>query len=246
MGTIVIAHRIFPDWPIVVAANRHEKFGRPSTGWEHHPTEAYVFAPRDLVHKGTWIGINKKYGTLVAITNNAIPEMKGKKSRGQLALGCLSLPSVASMPTFDVTSKFKANYNGFHLVLLDQQCGMMTGNYRQNVLTAIAPDPGLHVVTERGFTKGHCGRANVIENVFSATVKNITNPHEHPEAFDLLLNFHVDGSPKNDCCVHDHNEPHKTISSSLIFIGKQGAIVYERNGFACVKPFNKKHEIKLG
>ena len=66
--TLVFAWQVFPDAPVVAAANRDELLDRPSEPPSVIEEEPGVVAPRDAEAGGTWIGYNE-HGVLVAITN---------------------------------------------------------------------------------------------------------------------------------------------------------------------------------
>jgi len=66
--TLVFAWQVFPDAPVVAAANRDEALDRPSTPPEVIEDSPRIVAPRDEEAGGTWIGYNEA-GVFVAITN---------------------------------------------------------------------------------------------------------------------------------------------------------------------------------
>ncbi|MCO6512231.1 MAG: NRDE family protein [Aridibacter famidurans] len=70
--------------PLTLLANRDEFYERPTkeAGW--WPDEPDVFAGRDLVGGGTWLGISKN-GKIAAVTNYREPgQERGELSRGAL------------------------------------------------------------------------------------------------------------------------------------------------------------------
>lgn len=90
MCLILFAYKTHPKYPLIVAANRDEFYGRPTAAahfWEDAP---HILAGRDLEKKGTWMGITKK-GRFAALTNYRDPleSAEGKKSRGEIVRGAL-------------------------------------------------------------------------------------------------------------------------------------------------------------
>jgi uncharacterized protein with NRDE domain len=64
-----LATRVWPEAPLVVAANRDEALDRPSGPPRRYPLgERSVLAPEDKVGGGTWLGVNDQ-GLFVGITN---------------------------------------------------------------------------------------------------------------------------------------------------------------------------------
>lgn len=85
MCLILVAWRVHPDYPLVVAANRDEFFARPTASaafWKESPQ---VLAGRDLEAGGSWMGVTRG-GRFAALTNFRDPAQTrdGAPSRGGL------------------------------------------------------------------------------------------------------------------------------------------------------------------
>jgi|SRR5579871_568424 len=146
MCFILLLRRMHPDYPLIVAANRDERRDRPSSGpqqWEGRPV---IWAGRDEVAGGTWLGVNE-HGMVAAITNRqggvADPKLP---SRGTLCLDTLRQQSPASARTYVSEAVGRAAYNPFNLVCTDRREGwVMTSGGSVHHLAA-----GPHVVTNHG------------------------------------------------------------------------------------------------
>jgi uncharacterized protein with NRDE domain len=77
MCTLIVLYKVWND-SIIVAANRDERFNRPSKDW--YRWDNGMLAPQDAIRGGTWIGVY----------NDAFKEEKGRK-----------LPAIAVM---DITA----------------------------------------------------------------------------------------------------------------------------------------------
>ncbi|MBN8476148.1 NRDE family protein [Sulfuritalea sp.] len=91
MCLILVAWRVHPDYPLVVAANRDEFFARPTAPaafWQEAPQ---VLAGRDLDAGGTWMGVTRG-GRFAALTNFRDPAQmrSGAPSRGALVADFLA------------------------------------------------------------------------------------------------------------------------------------------------------------
>src|ERR671923_435071 len=84
MCLIVLAWRLRPELPLIVAANRDEFHARPAAPaafWEDRPG---ILAGRDLEARGTWMGISRS-GKFAAVTNyRGALEARAAESRGAL------------------------------------------------------------------------------------------------------------------------------------------------------------------
>lgn len=105
------------DTPLILAANRDEFFKRPSANahyWEDAPD---VFAGRDLVANGTWLGVTRS-GRFAAVTNVREPDVivENALSRGDLTR--LFLTGDMSPENFlSELDETKMRYSGFNLLV---------------------------------------------------------------------------------------------------------------------------------
>jgi len=121
MCLILISYKQYTAYPLVIAANRDEFFERPTQAaqfWQDVPT---ILAGRDLKHKGTWLGIERR-GRLAAVTNYREPSERKSNviSRGQLVSNFL-MGDDSPESYLTTVSENKNNYDGFNLFVADQQ-----------------------------------------------------------------------------------------------------------------------------
>lgn len=111
MCLIVLAHRVSPRYPFVLAANRDELYARPSIAAGFWPDAPDVFGGRDAVAGGSWLAMTRG-GRFAAVTNlrGALP---AQRSRGELVGGFVtsSLDPVSYARSIDI-----GQYAGFHLL----------------------------------------------------------------------------------------------------------------------------------
>jgi uncharacterized protein with NRDE domain len=148
MCTVILAHRVLDDAPILFGANRDESLKRPSeppTRRDGDPLA--VVAPRDLKAGGTWLGVNSA-DMLAAITNRfGKPADPARRSRGELVDRALEHPTAAEAADA-ITALEATDYNPFHLVCVDPNDAHLIYSNGQT-LTRSALRPGLLVLTER-------------------------------------------------------------------------------------------------
>jgi uncharacterized protein with NRDE domain len=117
MCLILFAVQAHPAFPLIVAANRDEAYGRPSAPagfWEDNPD---ICAGRDLEYRGTWLGVTKT-GRFAAITNyrQGSRSPRGERSRGELTHNFLAGERAPEAYLRDV-EQLAAAYNGFSLIV---------------------------------------------------------------------------------------------------------------------------------
>jgi uncharacterized protein with NRDE domain len=116
MCLIVLAWRVHPDLPLIVAANRDEFHVRPAERagfWKDHPS---ILAGRDLEAGGTWMGVSRT-GRFAAVTNyRGGRDPNAAESRGALVSRFL----LGDVPPGKFLSKVTPNsYSGFNLLVAD-------------------------------------------------------------------------------------------------------------------------------
>ncbi len=116
MCLILVAWRVHPDYPLVVAANRDEFFARPTAAAARWAEAPQILAGRDLEAGGTWLGIAAG-GRFAAVTNVREPgKPQGPRSRGRLTADFLA----GDMAAADYAAAIDGSaYAGFNLLVGD-------------------------------------------------------------------------------------------------------------------------------
>jgi uncharacterized protein with NRDE domain len=135
-----------PEWPLFIAANRDEFHARqtlPAAPWPDHPD---LIAGVDCVAGGTWLGITRQ-GRYALLTNYRDPAsvMPNAPSRGHLTSDYLIDdidPRDYAHRVLDAASR----YNGFNLILGDQQSAWYVGN-RAYQEAPQALTPGRYIIS---------------------------------------------------------------------------------------------------
>ncbi len=116
MCVIFFAYQRHPEFPLILLANRDEFYDRPTVkaqSWKDFPD---IFAGRDLVGGGTWLGVNKK-GRFAAVTNYRDPfAATGTISRGNLVADFLKMDEPAEVYLKNIQSK-STDFSGFNLLV---------------------------------------------------------------------------------------------------------------------------------
>ena len=121
MCLILMAWRVHPDYPVVIAANRDEFHRRPTEAaawWADRPD---LLAGRDLQANGTWLGITRA-GQIAALTNYRDPSQSkpSAPSRGGLVVEMLESDARIGA-RLDRLRRVGARYAGFNLLCTDGQ-----------------------------------------------------------------------------------------------------------------------------
>jgi uncharacterized protein with NRDE domain len=133
MCLVVFAYGVFPDAPLVLAANRDEYFARPAAPaawWKHDGVE--IFGGRDLDKGGTWMALGR--GRIAVVTNvRDLSKPQTGRSRGFLPRDAITSASLP--PAIDV-----AAYPAFNMLAGDQDAMFYVSDESQPRRVA----PGIH------------------------------------------------------------------------------------------------------
>jgi len=140
MCLIVFAYKCHPKYRLILASNRDEFYQRPTLPanfWQKHPS---VVAGIDQQAGGTWIGASKE-GRLAAVTNFREGQPQAApRSRGELTHHFLT-GQQSPLEFANETQAENAQYNGFNLLLADQQDLIYCSNRSQKIETL---SPGIY------------------------------------------------------------------------------------------------------
>lgn len=118
MCLILLAWRVHPDHPLIVAANRDEFHARPAAPaafWDDRPN---ILAGRDLEARGTWMGVSRS-GKFAAVTNyRGAREPRAAESRGALVTRFLDNGQSPAAYIDEIQGKAQL-YSGFNLLVSD-------------------------------------------------------------------------------------------------------------------------------
>ena len=147
MCLILLAYKINPGYPFILAANRDEYYRRPTMGvhwWQDRPT---LLAGKDLQRGGTWLGLTRQ-GRFAAITNvrEGRPHQSSPRSRGHLPLQFLdgACDDDSFVKEMDRT---RMEYNGYNLLFGNIDKISYFSN-RQTGSTVL--EPGLYGLSNAG------------------------------------------------------------------------------------------------
>jgi uncharacterized protein with NRDE domain len=120
---LIAMFQVVPEAPLIVAANRDERYDRPAVAMTVLRDRApRILGGRDELAGGTWLAINE-HGVIAGLTNQ--PSDAGrdptKRSRGELPLAFAEYPT-ATEAVASVTSKLDpADYNPCWMLVGDRE-----------------------------------------------------------------------------------------------------------------------------
>jgi uncharacterized protein with NRDE domain len=235
MCTLIVATRVWQATPLVVAANRDERLGRPARG-PALVAQAGVrfFAPRDLQAGGTWLGLNA-HGVFVGITNRFTGRAAAKaaRSRGLLVLDALAEDSAAHAVR-RIATEAPGRHEPFHLVMVDRDEAHLVWSDGDAVRHERLA-PGIHIVTERSLGAAPTPR---VERLNHELVALFGPRRPTPERWMELLRTHAEAGLEGTC-VHLPSHGYGTRSSTILELRRapEDARWWHADGPPCTTEF---------
>ena len=171
-----------PVYKLILASNRDESYERPTAAasfWQDYP---YILAGRDLLQKGTWLGITKA-GRFAALTNVHDHSRKlptHPVSRGKIIKDYLISNQPASVFLANL-QKNQSNYVGFNLLVGDIDHFWHFNNLT-NQITSLPS--GMHGLSNAGLNDPW---PKVVKG--KAYIQDFSSKHEPASPSDLLTAF---------------------------------------------------------
>jgi uncharacterized protein with NRDE domain len=228
MCTLVFYFHVFPEYPIVIGANRDELLTRPSAPPLQLRSDPWVYGGQDLVSGGTWLGINE-HGVVAAILNRRTPDPPDPRyrSRGLLCLDTLQYPSAAAALQ-SVLHQQPNQYNSFNLVIADPRVAYLVYPDHHE-LQARQITPGIHLLTNLNLNDSECPRVTRFSSRFHSLGQTGGEQFQLPELFTqmqkLLSHHETTQDPRANLCLH--LDGYGTCSSSLLaYSGREKRYMY--------------------
>jgi uncharacterized protein with NRDE domain len=178
MCVIFFAFQTHPKYPLILLANRDEFYERPTLEahfWEDYPE---IYAGRDLVGGGTWLGITKT-GRFAAVTNYRDPNAeRGKFSRGDLVGDFLKNKDSVEDYLRKVQMR-AAEFSGFNLLVGEINANFQRLGYYSNRADEIKIlAPGIYGLSnhllDTPWRKVRKGKAELSEVMQKSDIRNDT------------------------------------------------------------------------
>ncbi len=216
-----------------IGANRDEELARPSTlpALDRHEDTA-IFAPRDSLAGGTWIGLNE-HGVVAAITNRfGLKRRPTHRSRGLVVLDALKETTAANAAE-RIGAISADEHNGFHLLIADRNDVFLVWNDGESVHTERLK-PGVHVLTERSLDAGDSERPIWL----ACEIERLRAEGTLIESELMkLLQYQNEQAPLEGTCVHMPGGIYGTRSSTIIELSHDGLSFLHAQGAPCVTPY---------
>jgi uncharacterized protein with NRDE domain len=144
---LIALFQAVPDVPLIIAANRDERYDRPAVAMTVLSQDGpRILGGRDLLAGGTWLAVNE-FGLVAGLTNRPSPDGRdpSKRSRGELPLAFAGRKDAAETVETVAAELDPGTYN---------PCWMLVGDRQSLHFVSLADGkvevehlrPGLHIL----------------------------------------------------------------------------------------------------
>lgn len=213
MCLIVFAYKHHPEYPLILAGNRDEFYGREAQQAHFWDTDPAMLAGKDLRAGGTWLGVSKK-GEFGAITNyrDLNDPRAGERSRGEIIPKFLT---TVKAPDQKIRQLRKQNhhYAGFNFLAGDVDQLFYLNNINGNIQSVT---PGIHGISN-AFLDTLWPKVETARSEFQKAISSSTIDKEK------IFNFLNDSKSYPEDSLPDTGlSPEKEKAVSPIFIETEG------------------------
>jgi uncharacterized protein with NRDE domain len=230
---LVVASRVVPAWPLVVAANRDERLDRPAAPAGLLRAQPYrTVGGRDLFAGGTWLAVNDR-GVVAGLTNRPLPDGRdpAKRSRGEIPLALTAAADAASAVDAFTSSYEAGRYNPCWVLVGDRTSLYLLdltddgdGSGSEIGVRVQALPPGVHVLENVAYGEP----STKVDRVHRLLDGRLGAPADGDPLVDVLRDHDVTDPTRSRpevsaCCVHAGD--YATRSSLLVRVPTDPAAV---------------------
>ncbi len=241
MCLIAIQYKLVPESPVLVAANREERYDRPSAPPAIQSGKPRVLCGTDLEANGTWLGVNQN-GLFVAVANRR-KEMPTfiSRSRGLLCKDMLRADSAQQAVDLCMEEVNSGKYNGANFVVADSQSGWVV--HAGDDLNAVQLKDGLNIVSDRDLNDESDERVQMARRLL--TLQTLDSPVKFLAIASKV--FARAPSPPGRPSIVVRDAERGTVSSTLISLGvKPRDAIYQYSAGAPTRTSSKIFRLCCG
>lgn len=234
MSLIAIQYQLVPDAPVLVAANREERYDRPSAAPSIQSGKPRILCGTDEEAGGTWLGVNQN-GLFVGVCNRRkIMPTFISRSRGLLCKDLLRADSARQAVDLCLDEVMTGKYNGANYVCADSEGGWVV--HAGDDINAVELVEGLNIIGDQDLNSPHDARGQMARRLL--TLQTLDSPVKFLAIASKV--FARAPSPPGRPSIVIREQERGTVNSTLISLGKKPRdAIYQ---YAAGAPDRNKYE----
>ncbi len=215
MSLIAIQYRLVPEAPVLVAANRDERYDRPSVAPAIQSGKPRILCGIDEEAAGTWLGVNQN-GLFVGVTGRRkLTPTFISRSRGLLCKDMLRAASAHEAMTLCLEEVTAGKYTGANFVCADAEGGWVV--HAGDDVNVVEMEEGLNIIGDRDLNDSKDARGQMARRLL--TLQTLDSPVKFLAIASKV--FARAPSPPGRPSVVIREKDRGTVSSTLISLGQK-------------------------
>ena len=213
MSLIAIQYRLVPEAPILVAANREERYDRPSGTPSIQSGKPRILCGSDEEAGGTWLGVNQN-GLFVGCCNRRkmMPAFMSR-SRGMLCKDMLRAGSAQQAVDLCMEEVMTGKYKGANFVAADAEGGWAI--HAGDDVNTMPLTEGLNIIADQDLNSARDERVSMARRLL--TLQTLDSPVKFLAIASKV--FARAPSPAGRPSIVHRGDKVGTVSSTLISLG---------------------------
>lgn len=226
MSLVAIVYHLVPEAPILIAANREERYDRPIATPSIQSGKPRILASMDQDTSGTYLGVNQNGMFVGAVKRRKFSPPYAPRSRSALCRELLRARSARQAVDLALEELHTGQYDGVNYIIADGECGWVV--HAGNDIDVVELEQGLSIVGNRDVNDMQDERANMARRLL--TLQMLDSPVKFLAVASKVF-ARAPGAPGRPSMVVKGDEQ-GTVSSTLISLGKKprDAIYQYSNG----------------
>ena len=215
MCLLAIQYQLVPEAPVLVSANREERYDRPSLPPSIQSGKPRVLCGVDEQAGGTWLGVNQN-GMFVAVANRpkSLPTFISR-SRGLLCRDMLRAGSARESMSLCMDELHTGKYNGANFVCADAESGWAI--HGGDEINAVELAEGLNLLATGDLNDQRDERVQLAHRLL--TLQTLDSPVKFLAIASKV--FARSPSPAGRPSIVVRDSEYGTVSSILLSLGKK-------------------------
>ncbi|MGI9517629.1 MAG: NRDE family protein [Pirellulaceae bacterium] len=215
MSLLAILYHLVPESPILVAANREEKFDRVCPTPSIQSGKPRILASIDQQTGGTYLGVNQAGMFCGLTTRRKLYVPASPKSRGNLCREMLKTGSARQAVDLALEELHSNQYDGANFVVADSESGWVV--HAGNDVNVVQLQEGLSIVSDMDVDDPMDERASMARRLL--TLQMLDSPVKFLAVASKVFARAPLGVGRPSMVIRQPN--YGTVSSTLISLGKK-------------------------
>jgi len=226
MSLVAVVYHLVPEAPILIAANRDDRYSRSISNPSIQSGKPRILASIDQETGGTCLGVNQNGMFVGCIPRKKFSAPYSPRSRGALSRELLRTGSARQAVDVALEELHSGQYDGVNFIIADGECGWVI--HSGNEIEVVELEQGLSVIGNRDVNDPQDERVNMAKRLL--TLQMLDSPVKFLAVASKVFARSPGQAGRPSMVTRERD--FGTVSSTLVSLGKKprDAIYQYSNG----------------